>query len=114
MATAGQRDPQRERFWRQHVRQHQDSGLTVRAYCQQHQLTEASFYAWRRTLAERDGETTPTAPTMPAFVPVVVTGVPTTAPLELHWPTGPTLHIHAHCPRTLLADVLALLEERGC
>jgi hypothetical protein len=30
------------------------SGLTIRAYCDQHRLSEQSFYAWRRTLAERD------------------------------------------------------------
>lgn len=113
MAKAKRASP-REPFWREHVRQHQASGLTVRAYCQLHQLGEASFYAWRRTLAHRDQEAT--APTLPAFVPVVVTEVPVTTevPLELCWPDGRCLRIRAGCERTLLADVLAVLEEHGC
>src|SRR2546421_11839436 len=30
--------------------------LTVRAFCRQEQVSEASFYAWRRTILERDAE----------------------------------------------------------
>ena len=31
-------------------------GLTVRAFCQQERLSEASFYAWRRTILDRNAE----------------------------------------------------------
>jgi hypothetical protein len=30
------------------------SGLSIRAWCKQQGVKEASFYAWRRTLAQRD------------------------------------------------------------
>jgi transposase-like protein len=36
------------------LRQWQGSGLSIRAFCRKHNLAEPSFYAWRRTLAERD------------------------------------------------------------
>jgi hypothetical protein len=48
-----QRDPDKERFWREAVAGWRRSGQTIRAYCREQQLSEASFHAWRRTLAER-------------------------------------------------------------
>ena len=51
-----QRSPQKEAFWRQHVRQQRDSELSIRAYCRFHQLAENSFYAWRREIRIRDAE----------------------------------------------------------
>jgi len=71
----GQRDPKRERFWREALRRHRASGLTVRAFCAKEQLAETAFHAWRRILRERDAErrrqVLPVAPA-PAFVPMVV------------------------------------------
>ena len=51
MARQGKRDLAKERFWRRALRQWQRSGLSVRAYCAEHDLTEALFYAWRRVSA---------------------------------------------------------------
>lgn len=53
----GQRDPKREEFWRGVLRRYADGGLSARAFCRREQLGEASFYAWRRTIRERDGAT---------------------------------------------------------
>ena len=50
MARA-QRDETKERFWRRQVRLWQRSGQSVRAFCQDQGLSEASFYGWRHTLA---------------------------------------------------------------
>jgi hypothetical protein len=47
-------DPQRDRFWREVFARYRASGLSVRAFCVQAGLSEPSFYAWRRTLAQRD------------------------------------------------------------
>jgi transposase len=57
MPTGKPRDSQKERFWRQMLKRWHASGLTVQAFCGQCQLSPASFYAWRRTLAARDAET---------------------------------------------------------
>jgi hypothetical protein len=54
MAGGGKRDRGKERFWRQVVRQWRRSGLTVRAFCGAQGLSEPSFYAWRRIIAERE------------------------------------------------------------
>ena len=63
MSTRNQRDGSKERFWRRMVRLWRRSDLTIRAFCQLHDLAEPSFYAWRRTLDDREA-------TAPAFVPV--------------------------------------------
>jgi hypothetical protein len=51
-----ERDPQRERFWRDVLGRFRASRLSVRAFCRRENLGEPLFYAWRRTIAERDAE----------------------------------------------------------
>ena len=41
----GQRDPKRERLWRDVLRRQRGSGLTVRAFCAREQLAETAFHA---------------------------------------------------------------------
>lgn len=50
------RDAGRERFWRSTLTRQAASGLSVRAFCRQEELAESAFYAWRRTIAQRDRE----------------------------------------------------------
>jgi hypothetical protein len=38
-------------FWRQLIAKQQQSGTSVRAFCQQHRTSEYSFYHWRKRLA---------------------------------------------------------------
>lgn len=65
MSTTIQRRSSKERFWRRLLRQWRGSGLSVRAFCAERRVSEPSFYAWRRTIAERDAEAA-------RFVPVHV------------------------------------------
>jgi transposase-like protein len=44
---------QREEFWQRIVTGQPESGVSIREWCQRHDVTEASFYVWRRTLAQR-------------------------------------------------------------
>lgn len=37
-------------MWRRQVEGHGKSGLSIGAYCRQQELSEASFYYWRRKL----------------------------------------------------------------
>lgn len=70
-----QRDGAKERFWRRALKRQVGSGLSVRAFCRHEKLAESNFYAWRRTIAERDAEATPPKK-RPAFVPAIVTDGP--------------------------------------
>lgn len=99
MSRQHARDPVREAFWRQAIQQfHEqqaDNKLSIRTFCQQQQLSEASFYAWRRELRLRDSEQTfptdkqssapnkrpastdkPSKSILPAFVPLVLSNEP--------------------------------------
>lgn len=64
---ANLRSGEREAFWRGEVASHTASGLSVRRFCQERGLSEPSFYAWRRTLQDRDQTA------LPEFVPVHLT-----------------------------------------
>src|SRR5262249_56377322 len=80
------RDPSKEKRWRRLVKQWRRSGLTGRDFCAALHPSEASFYAWKREIAQRDREKsvqTPvatrrssdrrSAPTpLPAFMPVTL------------------------------------------
>ena len=65
MAT--RRRLEREAFWRGEIARQAASGLSVRRFCQERELSAPSFYAWRRTQQERDQAA------VPAFVPVLLT-----------------------------------------
>jgi transposase len=112
MSTRNQRSGGKERFWRTIVRQWRRSGLSVRDFCQEHGVAEPSFYAWRRTLAERDASAI-------AFVPVKVVPERASAQasvgLELVLGGGRVLRIGPGFDAATLQRVLPLLEEgRPC
>lgn len=45
---------EKESYWRWHVDMQAAGGLSVRAYCGEHGLSEPTFYTWRRKIQERD------------------------------------------------------------
>jgi hypothetical protein len=111
----------KEQFWRDVVKRHSASGLGVRAFCQRERLTESSFFAWRRTLAERDNETnsvTPAkrrAPTkQPAFLPILLndSGQQHGA-ITIELSGGHVLRLPASISAERLAELVAALETRA-
>jgi transposase-like protein len=44
---------ERREFWRQLITEQEQSGLSVRAFCQQHRTSEYSFYQWRKRLNDQ-------------------------------------------------------------
>jgi len=50
------RDVATERLWRRRLALQGRSGLSVREFCRQSQLTETAFYHWRRELRRRQAE----------------------------------------------------------
>jgi len=117
MSTTKQRDPRKEQFWRRMLRQWRKSGWGIAQFCRQEGLSAASFYAWRRTLAQRDAEAA-------VFVPVRVVASPVdpaddvdnaTTGLELVLAAGRRLRIGPAFDAATLRRLLALLEEgRPC
>jgi hypothetical protein len=66
-------------FWRQLIAKQQQSGISVRVFCQQHRTSEYSFYHWRKRLRAQLPmkfalvETQLAAPTAVAAVEVMLT-----------------------------------------
>ncbi len=55
MASQGApRNGAKERSWRRLIQQWRHSGMTIRDFCVEHEVSEPSFFAWRRTIADRD------------------------------------------------------------
>jgi transposase len=113
MSTTKQRRSSKERFWRRMVRQWRSSGLSIRDFCDDRDISEPSFYAWRRIIAQRDAEPA-------AFVPVqVVAEAKQTEPssqlagsgLELILGAGRVLRVGPGFDGPTLRRLLALLEE---
>ena len=44
----------REEGWRERIAGQERSGLSVKQFCEQQQITEQSFYYWRKRLRERE------------------------------------------------------------
>jgi transposase-like protein len=102
------RSPERERFWREAVAGHKESGLSVRAFCVERGLSEPSFYAWRRELAQRGR-----APRTPAatFVPVQVVA---DAVVEVVLPSGVVVRVPPATDATAVARLVAALGSPPC
>ena len=107
----------KERLWREQVTSWQRSGLSIRQYCQQHQLNEPNFYAWRRELARRDEvggiATKPVQRAKPSSVTwMPVTVDPSTVPVvEVQLPTGAILRVPAGVESIALERILTALHQ---
>jgi transposase len=108
MAPGRTRDEQKERQWRHWIALWQTTTSSVAAFCAQHHLSTACFYAWRRTLQRRDQQ-------LPPFVPVhLVTDTPPTPPqpLELLLADGRVVRVPPGFDPPTLRQLLALLQEQ--
>ncbi|MFM8532617.1 MAG: IS66 family insertion sequence element accessory protein TnpA [Acidimicrobiia bacterium] len=131
MASQGApRNGAKERFWRRLFQQWRRSGMTIRDFCAEHDVSEPSFFAWRRTIAERDrqhgrskscpgdgGEKTHA----PTFVPLRVVSPPAGSPgaagtaLEVVLPSGGIVRVPAGFDPATLRQLLDVLErDRSC
>ena len=111
MAGRNPRNAKLERRWRDLIARWERSDLTVRDFCADHQISEPSFYAWRRELAARDRAATPATATLPTFVPVRV------APpvgVEVVLPTGVVVRVPAGADPAAVARLVAALGATPC
>jgi hypothetical protein len=118
-----QRNQAKEQHWRRLIAEWRRSQLNIRAFCKQRQLSEPSFHAWRRTLAERDRERTARRPRRasrqqaPTFVPLrVVPEVSDAASgIEVVLTSGHVLRVRSGFDVETLRQLLAVLVEvRSC
>jgi hypothetical protein len=106
----------KEKFWRQTVRSFADSEQSVREFCQTRQLSEPSFYAWRRTLARRDADRSKAArpsATVPAFLPIRLAGASDASgdmPFEVVLAGGHRIRLRPPVDRAALLEIVTALQ----
>jgi hypothetical protein len=54
--TRGNRDLEKERYWRRQVADWHKSGLTAQEFCRQRDLNKNNLYSWQKELVKRDQE----------------------------------------------------------
>ena len=127
MAQRGaRRDPSKERFWRRLLRLWRRSGRTIRDFCAEHEVSQPSFFAWRRVLAERDqqrhqfnadanrdGDPQVTSDGQASFVPLRVVSTAASTAFEVVLNGGRVVRVPAHFDSASLRQLLAILEEEG-
>lgn len=105
-----------EQFWRCHLERQAASGSTIRAYCRECGLAEASFHYWRRVIADRDHQSSESTTTATqTFLPVAIIdppAQPASSPIDIRLADGQRLRVRPGCDRRLLADILSILEGR--
>ena len=111
MAPGRPRDQHKEQQWQRRIDQWRDSGLSVRAVCDRHRLSAATFYAWRRRLRRGAAEPAP-------FLPVQVVAdapPPRAGTLEVVLAGGAVLRVAPGFDPATLRQLLAVLREgRPC
>lgn len=116
----GDRDLGKEQLWRGILQEWEHSHKPVRAFCVERGLVESCFYAWRRTIARRDGKYAPSPKSgnspepMPAFVPVEVKRPSETQTFEVVVGAGRVIRVPAAFDAAALRRLLAVLEGPSC
>ena len=108
------RSVERAQFWRGQIEGQAASGLSAREWCRQEQLSEPSFYAWRRRLAHFDqGRSAALSSTASnGFLPIRLTAS-AASHVELQLTSGLVIRVPAH-ETAVLRAILELVESRRC
>ena len=105
-------DARKHELWRQRLADFRRSKLSVAEFCRSEQLSQASFYQWRRKLAANKSRSRGTSvehadtPTAEHFLPVEVAAAP--ARLQFAFPNGAQLLIDVQDPVLLRSVVQAV------
>ena len=105
--------------WLGLLRRWQRSQATIREFCQRHQVSEASFFSWRRVLRERGllEEPTPSKASAdaPAFVKLTMLDAePSIGAVELVLDQRRVVRVRPGFDADMLLQLVRLLEEPAC
>ena len=123
------RSEEKRTYWRGMLERQTASGLSVRQFCRDEQVSEASFHSWKRKLAHGDrpakqssqkgGQKRPQvklvtkqADNATVFIPVRVS-LATNAPVEIVHPRGHVVRLPAVFDEISLRQVLNVLDRQA-
>src|SRR5687768_9236291 len=109
---AARRNLERWQSWRDVIRRQEESGLSVAAFCREQQVPPASFFAWRKKLAEADQDENASQQAQVKFVPIELSPcTPSAANFEIVGPTGSRGVVPAQFEAESLRVILCVLQE---
>ena len=128
---AQRRSMDREGNWRSLISKQEASGMSVSAFCRQHEVPESSFYSWKRKLKQRRREDEPiheprsqerARRDMPPnnaaarFAPLELHAPPTVARAnsEVVLPNGCRIIVSSQCDVHWLREIIQVVQERAC
>jgi len=113
-----------ERHWREVIHQQKTSGLSIAAFCREHNVPPSSFYQWKRKLKGKESldkksgaEKQIDPPAANArFVPLNLPPGPRQprTGCEVVLPDGCRILVPNGCDASWLGELLDLLAERSC
>jgi hypothetical protein len=114
--AGGKRSGERERVWREVLRRQASSRLSVAEFCRREGLSQPSFYAWRRTITQRDGRRanhSDAGARVLGFVPVRVSEVAprVEASITIELTAGLVLRLSEMTPAVRVAELVRALQE---
>ena len=110
---ARKRNPEKDAFWRDVFERQTSSGLSIRQFCAAEDVSEPSFFAWRRKLQGGGRKSTPPVNNSgkpPAFIPLALVDSPST--LEVIHPLGYRIRVSANISVAMLSSVLDVIDGR--
>jgi hypothetical protein len=111
MSKAKKADTDQRQFWQMVLETFKSSGLSVRKFCQQEGLTEASFYSWRKRLSAPQKSDPGKEPPQPdSFIQVSMPSAKSVV-LELILASGHKLHISSDIDPAFLTGVLSAMKQ---
>jgi transposase-like protein len=108
MLRTTRRNVRPEPFWRDLIDRWRASGQSIAAFCADHNVGQATFYAWRRRLAARPRATSKPAP---AFAAVRVIPDPTA---EVVLPSGLVVRVPIGTDPATVARLVVALGGGAC
>ena len=123
------RSEEKREYWRGVLARQQESGLSIRQFCREQQVAEASFHSWKRKIvghtrteaaSSEAGEQKHTgtkriakrAENAAVFIPLRVNSSAGSV-LELVHPRGHVLRVPAVFDERSLREVLTVLDQQG-
>ena len=116
-------DASKQNRWLELIGRWQQSQLTIREFCERHQVSEASFFSWRRVLRQRglldesaEPKAATTASKSPAFVKLTPAGPEPMAASAIELVLGDrrVLRVRPGFDADVLLELVRLLEEPSC
>jgi transposase-like protein len=112
-------DAAKQDHWLELIRRWQRSQAVIREFCERHQVSEASFFSWRRVLRERglldEPRPSNSSAAAPAFVKLTTLGAEAmVSPIELVLNHQRVLRLRPGFDADQLLQLVRLLEEPAC